>query len=128
MFNRKDDFSLIITKSCYYQNGKEYLTNIPYLHYKKDGVLTLNGADDIGEFNFQGYEKDGYFYLEKQYTGKHKIFYTGKLEENNLKLYYNPYCIQDSEDGILNLDNGVFNALIVFDENHFRLMQDDQED
>ena len=34
MFNRENDYSLIITYSYYYKNGKEYLTNNPYLHYE----------------------------------------------------------------------------------------------
>lgn len=39
-----------------------------------------HGTDDVGEFDINGYDKDGVIKFFKKYIDQHTVEYTGKLE------------------------------------------------
>ncbi len=126
MFKRNHDFKIKIIWSFFLEDKCQYETDIPYLNFQKNGKITLNGSDYLGEFEFSGYEEDGYLHLIKKYNGGHSIFYVGKFEENILKLYYSHD--KQEKQSISLLEAGEFNSLIEFEKEGFRLLQDENED
>lgn len=122
MSGNKYNYKLTISKSVYFQDGEEYPVDTPYLMFQADGNVALQGSDDVGEFEFTGYAEDEFLYLKKQYIGQHTVYYVGKLEENNLNLFYS--FEEDNEGGKAKVEAGEFNALMEFESQRFRLFRE----
>lgn len=117
MLSNKYNYKLTISKHVFFQDGEEYPVDVPYLFFQADGNVTLQGSDDVGEFNFSGRAEEDYMYLKKEYVGQHTVFYVGKLDGNVLNLWYS--FEEDEEAGKQKVDEGEKNALMEFESDMY---------
>lgn len=73
----------IMTSAVYNYNGAETDMNLKELDVGPSGRLEGKGTDEVGEYTMKGrFNVDGIVALEKQYIGKHKVDYSGRLTKN----------------------------------------------
>jgi hypothetical protein len=122
--NKRDKtFRLTISKAHYFQHGTAHAMKMDYFDFKPTGDVHMEGSDDVGQFVFTGFLKNGFLFLKKQYIGKHAVFYVGKLDGDVVKLAY------DFKGEYQNLKNQVNSgnvmAEIVFKTNAYKLVVTD---
>jgi len=118
---------LKIKKAYYIDKGVSYPVKMDYLEFKGDGTVSLRGSDEVGEFEIKGDLKNNLLYFEKQYIGKHCVYYVGKVLGNIVKLCYD---FSPNWDQIKNqiVNTNKVMAGIEFDLDEFKLFEASQDE
>jgi len=117
---------LRIRKSYYFQDGHSHPVKMDYLEFRGDGSVSLQGSDEVGQFEIRGDLKNNLLYLEKQYIGKHCVYYVGKMMGNLVKLCYDFSPNWDHLKDQVENHNKVM-AEIEFELNEFKLFIANQD-
>ena len=116
-----NEFSLKIINAYYVQDSKVPM-HMNTLTFSKDGFLFMKGFDEVGEYEYTGELKDEYAFFIKNYIGKHKIIYLGKMNGNSFDLVYDFYENWIYLKEKINIE---LNAKITFDLTIYYLIKDE---
>lgn len=112
-------FKLDVKRAHYFQGGQAHPMTIPHLMFREDGDVHMEGSDSVGDFRITGELNNGYLYLTKEYIGKHKVYYLGKLEGHLIVLAYD--FSENWENLKSKLDSNEIMAEIEFETTKYKL-------